>query len=132
MDQERIKHLEMIQLVISRMGANSFSLKTWTVTLLAGIFALAAKDSDSRFVLVAYLPAIAFWQLDGYFLAQERRYRQLYDAVRKSEGDVPIFSMDTRQFASLAPVTAALLSQTLIAFYGCVVVVVALVALVLR
>ena len=34
----KMKHLEMIQGVISRMANNSFMLKGWAVTLVAGIF----------------------------------------------------------------------------------------------
>ena len=39
---KKINHLQMIQGVISRMASNSFALKGWAVTLVAGIFALAS------------------------------------------------------------------------------------------
>ncbi|WP_373482985.1 hypothetical protein [Acetobacterium sp.] len=39
--ENKTKHLEMIQSVISRMAGNSFTLKGWAVTLIAGIFALS-------------------------------------------------------------------------------------------
>jgi len=45
MDCNVIKHLEMLQVVISRMAANSFILKGWTVTLVAGNFVLSSTDS---------------------------------------------------------------------------------------
>ena len=48
-----MKHMEMIQGVINRMASNSFALKGWTVTLVAGIFALASKDADKMYFLVA-------------------------------------------------------------------------------
>ena len=51
---DKLKHLEFIQGVINRMGQNSFLIKGWTVTLVAALFALAAKDSNQKFVLVAY------------------------------------------------------------------------------
>ena len=50
-----MKHMEMIQGVINRMASNSFALKGWTVTLVAGIFALASKDADKMYFLVAYV-----------------------------------------------------------------------------
>ena len=39
--ERRIAHLAMIQTVISRMASNSFALKTLSVTLVAGVLALA-------------------------------------------------------------------------------------------
>ncbi len=32
---------------------------------MSALLALAAKDGKSAFVLVAYLPGVAFWALDG-------------------------------------------------------------------
>ena len=79
--ENKIRHLEMIQGVINRMGNNSFMLKGWAVTLIAGIFALAAKDTDKLYFLVAYIPVIIFWILDAYYLLQERLYVALYKKV---------------------------------------------------
>jgi len=36
------------------MANNSFLLKGWSVTLVAALFALAAKDSDKKYIVVAY------------------------------------------------------------------------------
>lgn len=77
----KIHHLEMIQGVISRMANNSFLLKGWAVTLVAGIFALAEKDADKLYFIIAYIPIIVFWGLDAYYLLQERLYRTLYEKV---------------------------------------------------
>lgn len=92
---KKTNHLQMIQGVISRMCSNSFSLKGWAITLVAGIFALASKDADKTYFLVTYIPVVAFWGLDAYYLQQERIYRALYDKVRAlSENEID-FSMDT-------------------------------------
>lgn len=82
--ENKIKHLELIQGVINRMASNSFMLKGWAVTLVAGIFVLAGKDTDKLYFLVAYIPVIVFWWLDAYYLLQERLYRSLYEKVRKT------------------------------------------------
>ena len=79
----KMKHLEFIQSVINRMASNSFMLKGWAVTLVAGIFVLAGKDTDKLYFLVAYIPVIVFWWLDAYYLLQERLYRSLYEKVRQ-------------------------------------------------
>ena len=83
--EKKLKHLELIQGVINRMAHCSFLLKGWSVILLSGLFALAAKETNPLFVYLAYLPVIAFWVLDGYYLYQERLYRKLYGHVRKME-----------------------------------------------
>ena len=85
----KIKHLEFIQGIISRLAKNSFALKGWAVTLVAGVFTLAVKDADKLFCLIAYAPIIVFWGLDSFYLSLERRYRNLYNEVRlKDENDI--------------------------------------------
>lgn len=91
--ERKINHLGMIQGVINRMASNSFALKGWAVTLIAGIFALAGKDADKMYFLVAYIPAFVFWGLDSYYLLQERLYRALYDKVRNLPEEQIDFSM---------------------------------------
>lgn len=80
--EKKLKHLEMIQNIINRMAKNSFLLKGWTVTLVAGIFALSCKEADKVYFLVTYIPVFVFWGLDSYYLLQERLYRSLYDKIR--------------------------------------------------
>ncbi len=119
MDQ-KLKHLEFVQGVIKRLSTNSFLLKGWSVVLVSALFALAAPDSRAAFVYLAYMPAVVFWGLDGYFLWQERLYRALYDHVR-SKPDAEIdFSMDTSSFrsGSAGGWPEAVLSRTLLAFHG--------------
>jgi len=79
----------MIQGIISRMANNSFLLKGWAVTLVAGIFTLASKDADKLYFIIAYIPIVVFWGLDSYYLLQERLYRALYEKVSAyDESDV--------------------------------------------
>ncbi len=85
MTEPVMKHLDLIQAVINRLAQNSFAYKGWAITLVAGIFALAAaRDASPRFLLVALLPTLAFWGLDAYCLREERLFRKLYDAVRRA------------------------------------------------
>jgi hypothetical protein len=126
----REKHLELIQGVINRMAGNSFHLKGWSVVLVSALFALAANDTRVYFVYLAYLPAIAFWVLDGYFLWQERMYRQLYDAVRQETGPESDFSMNAYQYQAEVPSwPATCVSTTLLIFHGIVILAVVLVTL---
>ena len=89
-------HLQMIQGVINRMSSNSFALKGWAVTLIAGIFALASKDADKTYFLIAYIPIIIFWALDAYYLLQEKLYRALYDKVRLTKENDIDFNMNAK------------------------------------
>lgn len=91
--EKKIQHLQMIQGVINRMASNSFMLKGWAVTLVAGIFALASKDADRLYFIIAYIPVLVFWGLDSYYLLQERLYRALYEKVRQTEEDNIDFSL---------------------------------------
>lgn len=115
----KIKHLEFLQATISRMAGNLFLLKGWTITLIAALFALAAKDSNTIFAILAYFPLLMFWVLDGYFLSQERCFRALYDHVRTLDESQIDFAMDTRAFKGEFRNTwpGAIVSRTLVVYY---------------
>ncbi len=81
MADKREAHLAMIQGVINRHAQNSFLLKGWSVLLVFALLAVAASSSEGWILPVAFLPAAAFWGLDGYFLRQERLFRYLYNAL---------------------------------------------------
>lgn len=116
---DKHKHLEFLQAAINRMSGNLFLLKGWTITLIAALFALAAKDSSPSFAALAYFPLFVFWTLDGYFLSQERCFRALYNHVRTQEESQIDFSMDTRPFRSEYRNTwpGAMFSRTLLVYY---------------
>lgn len=113
------KHLEFIQASISRMSGNLFLLKGWSVTLIAALFALAAKDTNKSYIVVAYFPLFIFWFLDGYFLAMERRFRALYEHVRQLNEENIDFSMNTEPYKSdkRNQWIPALFSRTLFPYY---------------
>lgn len=115
--ENKIRHLEMIQAVITRLSSNSFLIKGWTVALLAGLFALAAKDANQHFTAVAYFPLLAFWFLDAYFLRAEWRYRGLFNHVRKLEDANIDFLMDADGYDNRG-VVESLISKTLLWFYS--------------
>ncbi|MCP4257250.1 MAG: hypothetical protein GY774_06945 [Planctomycetes bacterium] len=124
----REKHLELIQGVINRMAGNSFHLKGWSVVLVSALFALAASDAKIAFVYLAFLPAIAFWVLDSYFLWQERMYRKLYDAVRKVQEDKTDFSMNAYRYKDeVTTWLATCFSTTLLIFHGIIVLAIVIV-----
>lgn len=120
MEEKKIKHLEFIQGVINRMASNLFLLKGWTITLIAALFALAAKDSKPGYALLAYIPILVFWCLDGYFLGQERQFRDLYNKVRTMKDGEVDFSLDTSEYAKQTDRRwyGAMMAGTLFGYYG--------------
>ncbi len=81
MSSEKLKHLEFIQNVITRMNTNSFHIKGWTITIASAIFALYATTKNNSFILLGIFPTLIFWFFDAYYLTQERKFRGLYDDV---------------------------------------------------
>lgn len=118
-------HLGFIQGVINRMGSNSFLIKGWSVTLVVALFALAAKDTNKTFMLLAVFSALLFWWLDAFILHQEKLFRKLYEAVR-TEKIAADYCMDTRSVSSEVPnVWNVMQSLTLQAFHGFILLLIA-------
>lgn len=93
-----MKEVEIIQGIINRMAFNSFLIKGWAITLVVGTLLLKGNKNQ---VLIAFIPLIVFWLLDGYFLWQERMYRKLYEWVIKNrlETDEYLLDMNAYRFA---------------------------------
>jgi len=130
-DAGRLKHLEMIQQVISRMANNSFLVKGWSVTLLSVILAIAVKNELHALAWVAFIPCIMFWTLDGYFLRQERLFRKLWDRYREEPQETPTnFSMNTSVVdAEVDSWLKVSFSKTLFIFHGVLFVLLLLIAI---
>lgn len=96
--EEKLKHLDFVQAVITRMAQNSFMYKGWAVTILAGGIAVS-KDMTGQLFILALVPALcAFWLLDSLYLRQERLFRHLYSNV--VQDNVSTFSMNAQVYAS--------------------------------
>jgi hypothetical protein len=121
LDEQQIKHLELIQGVIGRLANDSFLMKGWALTVSGAFFGFSAKDLDWRVALMGLMPLVVFWGLDGYFLSRERMFRALYDAVRRGDAAVEPFSMDYIKFKTRGRPSngwrASLWSRTVAFFY---------------
>lgn len=118
--ENKRKHLEFIQNIISRMAGNLFFLRGWTITLIGALLALFAKNNSPEYVFYFLIVIIfIFWILDGYFLSQERLYRDLYNHVRKLKEEDIDFSMDINEYQKFKKNTLifAIFSTTLLVFY---------------
>lgn len=92
--EKKLKHLEFLQNIITRMANNSFLLKGWSITVVGAIIGLYKDGIDWKVVLIAMFLVAMFWTLDAYFLAQERLFRKRYDQVRVKEEEAIDFSTD--------------------------------------
>lgn len=120
----KLKHLEFLQAIISRMANNSFLIKGWAITLISAIYALAAKESDIRYVMISFITIPCFWILDGFFIAVERRYRKLYVEASNADPAHVDFNLDSSQFDyGDATWLRGIFSQTLLVFYPFLIVV---------
>lgn len=112
----RLRQLDHIQGVISRLAQNSFTVRGWSVSLVSVVLAvLGARDGTAGLAALALVPALVFWGLDAYYLRQERLYRRLYAEVARrvvhgppaapdpAPLDLAPFDMDSRRFRAAVP-----------------------------
>ncbi len=131
-DAKLAAHVELVQGVINRMASNSFLLKGWSVTLVAGLLALAASGGNWAYSALGLLPSLSFWWLDAYYLQQERLFRKLHDAVRRGELENDPYCMSTAKYAADVPgLVSTVFSKSVIALHGVVVATVVIVTIVL-
>jgi hypothetical protein len=119
LDEQRLKHLELLQSVIARLGNNSFLIKGWCITLSGVLVAIADRSPGGATVGVALALAVGFWLLDGYYLRQERLFRALYERVVGGGDDPPPpFTMDAERYGGTVSWFAVLLSRPMLFCYG--------------
>jgi hypothetical protein len=102
MDENKIKHLEFIQNIITRMNSNSFQLKGLVITIVSALLAVYASNKNQEFILIAIVPSVLFWFLDAYYLQQERKFRGLYNdvsGVSENPKNIKIFEMRPDKYA---------------------------------
>ena len=124
-EDQRIKHLEMIQAVIGRLGNDSFLVKGWAITVSGVFFGFAINSEDWKLAIASVLPTVMFWGLDAYFLRCERLFRALYERVRTNPTAVTPFYMSATSAdfvqgveGRLSSWWATLWRPTLSVFYG--------------
>lgn len=102
------------------MSGNLFFLRGWTITLITALLALIVRGTNTSYVIYFLIVLIlVFWILDGYFLSQERLFRDLYNYVRKLKEEEIDFSMDTSEYKKYKKnsLVYAMFSPTILVFY---------------
>lgn len=114
----RVKHLEMLQSLITRMAGYGASFKSYCITVTTAVAGFALTLHKPAVVLLALLPVIAFAIADANYLRVERRFRQVFDAVRAQGWDVmPTFEMNPNTVADQT-FGSAITSWSIVWFYA--------------
>jgi hypothetical protein len=120
----KLKHLEFLQAVISRMATNSFLFKGWAITIAAALSAFAAVDSRTAVLVVALVSTAMFWGLDGYYLWLERCFIKLHNEVAvKASDDIDFAMAPDKTDAARRWLTTCICRPHLWLFYGTIIVV---------
>jgi hypothetical protein len=126
-EPNRVKHLEMIQGVVSRLGSNGFLIKGWAVTLAGAFIGLAVNSEHGSFTRIGAGVTVLFWGLDAFFLRAERRFRRLASRVQGFDPKVKPFFMGATSCDFFSELTegkwrlrwlGTFFSLTLLVFYG--------------
>ena len=119
-DNEKIliEEVKIAQDIIKRMAGNSFNVKTWTITLI--VATLLFKGNNNH-IFIAFIPLIAFWFLDSYYLQQERLFRKVHDWIvsYRLQHDDKLFNMNPVGFKNeVQSVKRIMFSVSTLPFYG--------------
>jgi len=117
------KEIDLIQNCISRMAQNSFLIKGWALTVVTVVLALMEKNIDPIYLcLVLFIPLMAFWYLDAFFLQTERMYQKMYEWVlssRPKNDFSQLYDLNPQRFKDqVGSKCAVMWSITLRVFYG--------------
>jgi len=117
------KEIDLIQSCISRMAQNSFLIKGWALTVVTVVLALMEKNIDPIYLcLVLFIPLIAFWYLDAFFLQTEKMYRKMYEwviEVRPKNDLSLLYDLNPHRYKEKVDSRAKVMwSITLRVFYG--------------
>lgn len=97
-DEDRRKHLEFIQAVITRMATASSNAKSWLLPVVTAAYGYALTQRADSVALLGIMAVLIFGFLDANYLRKEQEYRDLYKAAAglgRTQRTVPLFSMDT-------------------------------------
>src|SRR5258708_20144300 len=83
----RVKHLEMLQGLITRMAGYGASFKSYCITVTTAVIGFAFTLHRPGVAALALLPVIAFGVADAQYLRVERPFRAVFNLVRAESCD---------------------------------------------
>lgn len=106
--EDRRKHLDHLQTVVTRMSAASSAAKGWLLPVITLTYGYALSERSDGVALLGIAAVAVFGLLDANYLNQERLFRILYVAVAQGTNDVPPFTLDPVLHNSLSGVNSEL------------------------
>ena len=79
--EDRRKHLELIQNIVSRLASASATIKGWAITIAGAAFGVGAVRDNWYLWALGILVVLAFASLDIHYLKTERDFRDLHRSV---------------------------------------------------
>lgn len=102
--EDRRKHLDFIQSVISRMASASAVTKGWALTIAVATYGYAGTKQSIPVAILGLGAVIVFSALDSRYLLEERKYRKLFQAA--AAGELKSFDMNADGYRKQLPKAA--------------------------
>ena len=124
MQEEKITYMQMIQQPIGRMSTASAIFKGFAATIVAGVSKISYSDVNVWVILLSFLPVLSFAALDLYYLRTERRFRHLYEQVRKGLKEIDFsLGLDFEDKAAKSRIIDCIKSPSIWLFYPLAVII---------
>ncbi len=92
--EDRRKHLDYLQAVVTRQSAASSSAKGWLLPIVTATFGFALTRGSWPLAALGMVAVVLFAYLDANYLRSEKQFRRLYNTVARSSRKVPLFTLD--------------------------------------
>ena len=122
-EEDQRHYIELLQDVINRMANNSANCKTWLLTIVAAVIALAATTTVPADVLWILLGIdVLFYILDTAYLAQERKFRAVERKFINGESKIYSFGSDGEVSGCemVGKFLGSFISWSTLPLYGCI------------
>jgi hypothetical protein len=118
MTELRVKHLEMLQSLVTRMASYGASFKSYCITVATTVIGFGFTLHRPLVSALAILPILAFALADAQYLRVERRFRGVFNFIRaESWEQMPSFEMNLERAPTESYWNAAR-SWSILGFYA--------------
>ncbi len=113
--EDRRKHLDLVSSIVGRMAGASAAAKGWSITLAGAAFGVAVVRGSWYLFALGVVGLVVFGVIDGLYLHNERKFRDLYEAI--VQNSIAPFSMSTTSL-TVRPKSRSYVSWSVLGFYG--------------
>ncbi len=114
----KVKHLEMVQGVVTRLAGQGATIKNYCITVTTAICGFAITLHRPVVALLALFPIMIFAALDAQYLRTERRFRGLFDKIRCEDWVKPPSFEISLSAAPKIGYVSVLRSWSIVVFYA--------------